>query len=119
MGATRLLLVGTILAGLLSIVDEAAAGAAPAAVSGPSPFAGCAPVDGDDTRPAGAVEPAVAVGPADPRHVLAAWTQDRFRGVVVGVSRNAGHGWRRVVVPGLTRCTGGAWAWVDNVSLSV
>jgi hypothetical protein len=32
--------------------------------------------------------------------------QDRFRGLVAGVSLDGGATWRQVVLPGLTRCTG-------------
>ena len=37
-------------------------------------------------------------------------------GVVAGVSVDRGRTWRRVVVPGLTRCTGGVGppAWAPN-----
>ncbi len=75
-------------------------------VSGPSPFADCPPADLDGFLPEGEVEPYVAVNPTNPANVVGVWMQDRFRGLVAGVSFDAGATWRQVVIPGLTRCTG-------------
>jgi hypothetical protein len=47
------------------------------------------------------------------------WPQDRFRGIVAGVSADRGRTWRRVVVPGLTRCTGGTFDYADDLSVAV
>lgn len=58
-------------------------------------------------------EPAVAVNPRDPRNVIAVWQQDRFTvdggalSNIVGVSKDGGRTWRRIEVPGISRCTGG------------
>ena len=87
-------------------------------VSGPSPFTGCPAAGLDSLLPTGAVEPVVVANPTDRANVVAAWTQDRFRGVVAGVSVDRGRTWRRVVVPGLTRCTGGVFDYADDVSMS-
>ncbi len=87
-------------------------------VSGASPFGDCPGRVLDSRLPAGAVEPFAVSDPAAPDNMVAAWTQDRFRGVVIGVSGDAGRSWRRVVVGGLTRCTGGAFDYADNVWLS-
>jgi hypothetical protein len=90
----------------------------PGWVSGADPFGDCPGRALDARLPAGAVEPYVAANPADPADVVAAWTQNRFRGVIVGASSDGGRTWRRVVVQGLTRCTGGGFDYVDNVWLS-
>ncbi|MFD2420543.1 sialidase family protein [Amycolatopsis pigmentata] len=103
---------------LASCAPAADAAARTVSVSGPSPFAGCPPRALDGKLPTGAVEPSVAVNPRDSRAVVAAWTQDRFRGVIVGASADGGRSWQRAPVPGLTRCTGGAFDYVDNVWLS-
>ncbi|MEW2359130.1 sialidase family protein [Spirillospora sp. NPDC029432] len=87
-------------------------------LSGPSPFADCPPAGLDGVLPAGALEPAVAVSPLGPRHLAAVWTQDRFRGLVAGVSTDGGRSWSRTVVPATARCTGGAFDYVDDVWLS-
>jgi hypothetical protein len=82
--------------------------------SGGLPGCSAAPADG---MPPGAVEPAVAADPREPSRVVAAWPQDAFRGVVTGFSDDGGTRWRRAVVPGLTRCTGGSFDHADNVSV--
>jgi hypothetical protein len=87
-------------------------------VSGPSPFVDCAPADLDRFLPQGEVEPYVTVNPADPANVVGAWMQDRFRGVVAGVSFDGGATWREVVVPHLTRCSGGRYDYAFDPWLS-
>ncbi len=87
-------------------------------VSGTSPFTDCPAAGLDALLPTGEVEPVVVANPTDRANVVAAWTQDRFRGVVAGVSFDRGRTWRPVVVPGLTRCTGGAFDYADDVSMS-
>lgn len=83
-------------------------------LSGLSPFkpSGCG-VPGSPTFDSEA-EPSFAVNPKDPRNAIAVWQQDRFMvdggalSNVVAVTRNGGATWRRVLVPGISRCTGGA-----------
>jgi hypothetical protein len=87
-------------------------------VSGTSPFTGCPAAGLDALLPTGEVEPVVVTNPTDPANVVAAWTQDRFRGIVAAGSLDRGRTWRRVVVPGLTRCTGGVFDYADDVSMS-
>lgn len=68
------------------------------------------------------VEPSLAVNPRDPRHWVAAWQQDRWsngssRGIVAGVTFDAGATWSRAV-PHDTVCSGSAYQrasdpWVD------
>jgi hypothetical protein len=87
-------------------------------VSGPSPFTGCPAAGLDPLLPVGEVEPVVVANPAEPGNVVTAWTQDRFHGIVVGASFDDGRTWRRAVVPGLTRCTGGTFDYADDLSMS-
>ena len=83
-------------------------------ISGPSPFAaGCPGAALDETRIAGAeIEPAITVNPAHPRNIVATWQQDVGRGAarsdLIGTSRDGGKTWKRVTIPGLSRCTGGS-----------
>jgi hypothetical protein len=87
-------------------------------VSGPSPFAGCPAAGLDELLPTGEVEPVVVADPSDPATAVAAWTQDRFRGIVAGVTADRGRSWRPVAVPGLSRCTGGGFDYADDVAIS-
>lgn len=83
------------------------------AISGDSPFksGGCG-VPGQPTFGSEA-EPSLAVNPRDPRNLVAVWQQDRFAldggalSNIVSVSKNGGRSWHRVLVPRLSRCTGG------------
>ena len=87
----------------------------PQAISGPSPFpAGCPGAVLDETRITGAeIEPAITVNPAHPRNIIATWQQDVGRGAarsdLIGTSRDGGKTWKRVTIPGLSRCTGGSF----------
>jgi hypothetical protein len=61
------------------------------------------------------VEPQVAVDPTNPLHVVGVWQQDRWsnggsRGLVAGVSMDAGNSWTRDVIPGLSLASGGTYA---------
>jgi hypothetical protein len=59
-------------------------------------------------------EPLVRVNPADSRNLVAAWIQDGTgfspgpTDTLVAYSRDGGTKWKRVQVPGLTRCRGGS-----------
>lgn len=83
-------------------------------VSGPSPFAQCPALSGDQELPAGAVEPVVAINPLHPANIVAIWQQDHDHGIVAGVSFDAGRSWRQVVIPGITGCTGGSYDYSDD-----
>jgi hypothetical protein len=87
-------------------------------VSSSSPFADCPSAGLDDLLPTGEVEPVVVADPTDPDTAVTVWPQDRFRGIVAGVSDDRGRTWRRVVVPGLSRCTGGTFDYADDLSLA-
>ena len=92
-------------------------------ISGPSPFeAECSGAVG--AAHGSEVEPHVAVNPADPNNVVAAWIQDRFashgggQSNVIAYTRNGGTSWRKRPVVGISRCTGGEWQrgtdpWLD------
>jgi hypothetical protein len=83
-------------------------------LSGSSPFADCAPGAIDDRKAGGAVEPRLAADPSRPQRMVAVWPQDRQRGVVVAITDDGGASWRRSVVPGPTRCSGGRYDYVDD-----
>ncbi len=94
-------------------------------VSGPSLFADCmADLPQGGINFAGSeVEPWVAVNPVDPLNIVGTWQQDRWnnggaRGLAVGVSLDGGRTFRTVVVPGLTRCTGGTFLRASDPWLS-
>jgi hypothetical protein len=78
---------------------------------GASPLASC--VVPGTFIPDSEVEPTLAVDPRRPRRLVAAWQQDRFvapggaRSNVTARSRDGGRHWRRRLVPGVSRCTGG------------
>lgn len=107
-----------LLAAVLAVGAPAASGAVRISklkpISGESPFqpGGCG-VAGTPTFDSEA-EPSFAVNPKDPRNAIAVWQQDRFAvdggalSNIVSVTKNGGATWRRVLVPGLSRCTGGA-----------
>jgi len=79
-------------------------------ISGPSPFAPPFTPDGCGLPPTdqGAeYEPDIAVNPAHPRNLIAVYSQDNQISNVVSVSRDGGRHWGQVLLPGLSRCTGG------------
>ena len=83
-------------------------------VSGPSPFAGgCPGARFDDKTITGhELEPTIAVNPANPRNIVAAWKQDvgsanQTRSDLAASSLDGGKTWTRSTIPGLTVCTGG------------
>lgn len=96
-------------------------------VSGGDPFTGCtADQVGEQPGtpyPNTEIEPWIAANPAHPSNVLAGWQQDRWsdggsRGLIAGLSRNGGTGWRNIVPGRVTKCEGGPWTrasdpWLD------
>lgn len=101
---------------MLAVSGAAADGGGPerSRLSGDSPFSGCTPGSLDAEKADGAIEPTVAADPSDPRRIAAVWPQDHQRGVVIAVTRDGGRNWKRSVVPGLTRCSGGRYDYVDD-----
>jgi len=102
----------------------AVAGAAPIkppvlASPGDSPFNGCTAdnaatqiADGSTLYPNSEIEPRSAINPTNPLNIVGEYQQDRWddggaRGLVASVTENGGATWHRVVVPGVTRCSGG------------
>jgi hypothetical protein len=83
-------------------------------VSGPSPFAGCPSGGLDERLPEGAVEPSVAANPTNRDNIVAVWPQDRYRGLVAGVTFDGGRTWRHVVIPGATSCTRGSFDYINE-----
>jgi hypothetical protein len=94
---------------------------APRVISGPSPIASCGGADQLVDAPE---EPSLAVDPADPTHLVAAWQQDRrpvgaAYGAAVAVSHDSGATWKEAMLPQLARCAGGPYALVSDTWASI
>ena len=99
--------------------------AGPVQVTGKTPFPGCTAGSTPTSvnYPGAEVEPWVAVNPRDPRNIVAYYQQDRWndggaRGLVTSVTHDLGRHWRQVVVPGLSRCSGGTWERASDPGVS-
>jgi hypothetical protein len=88
--------------------------------AGPTPFAGCTADDPADQLlfstlyPNAQPEPRMAVNPTDPLNIVGEYHQDRWdnggnRGMSVSVSHDGGTTWTRQVMPGISKCSGGAY----------
>ena len=60
------------------------------------------------------IEPRSTINPTNPMNIVAEYQQDRWsdggaRGLVASVSHDGGTTWNRVVVPKVTKCSGGAY----------
>lgn len=80
---------------------------APALVSGPSPFAGCASAPSFEGAE---VEPSLAADPKRAGRLVAVYQQDRYhgggaRGIVAAASTDGGASWRRTALP-VSACAG-------------
>ena len=69
------------------------------------------------------VEPDIVVNPTRPNNVVALWQQDRWsnggaHGIVVAVSSNGGNHWTQVVLPGVSKVSGGEYDRVSNAWMS-
>jgi hypothetical protein len=91
---------------------------APTQVSGTSPFALCAAdnVGGQSGTNFlhSEVEPWIDVNPDDSENIVGIWQADRWsnggaRGLVAGVSLDGGDNWAEVVIPGISKCSGGMY----------
>jgi hypothetical protein len=87
----------------------------------PSPIASCGGAGQLVDAPE---EPSLAVDPADPTHLVAAWQQDRrpagaAYGAAVAVSRDSGTSWKVSMLPSLARCAGGPYALVSDTWASI
>jgi len=109
-----------VLMGLLALVLASVAGAAPPtnASPGPTPFASCTADRAALQQSFGSVlYPGSEIEPRSARYastIVGEYQQDRWsdggaRGLVTSVSHNNGTTWKRVVVPGITSCSGGAY----------
>ncbi len=74
-----------------------------------SPFSTAAPcsMNNPGFSPGFAQETSVAVNPRNSRNIVAAWIQDGRATDIVMASRDGGRTFSRVLVPGLSACTGG------------
>ena len=97
----------------LGLTVPTAANADPLTISGPSPFGGCNIAGEPGTNYLNAeVEPWVDVSPANGNNIIAGWQQDRWsnggsRSLMSAFSKNGGSTWKRVMVPGISKCSGG------------
>jgi len=94
---------------------------APRTISAHSPIASCGGAAQLVDAPE---EPSLAVDPADPTHLVAAWQQDRrpagaAYGAAVAVSRDSGATWKETMLPRLTRCAGGPYPLVSDTWASI
>jgi hypothetical protein len=90
----------------------------PQRISLASPFSGpCAQGDPNFTRGV-AVETSVAVSPRDPRRILVSWIQDGHASDLVMASRDGGRSFSRILVPGLSACTGGPTQVVSDPTVA-
>src|SRR5437764_12331667 len=113
-------------AGLLALVLASPAAACPsrlsssATASGPSPFTGCTADNvalqeselGSTLYPNAEPEPRVDVNPTNSSNIVGAYQQDRWsdggaRGLVASWSKDGGATWHPVVIPGLSKSSGG------------
>ncbi|MGZ6125577.1 MAG: hypothetical protein ACXWLR_11495, partial [Myxococcales bacterium] len=94
------------------------------AVSGVAPWGSCAGSSGSGVLSRNAeVEPAIASDPADPRHLIGIWQQDRWsnggaNGLVAAATFDGGHTWTLGTAK-FTRCTGGAFDRASDPWVSI
>lgn len=119
LGAKAAILFGPVLA--LAFAAPAAASSPVLASPGDSPFSTCKADNVAAQLASGSVlyqnaeiEPRSAINPRNADNIVAEYQQDRWsdggaRGLVASVTHNGGKTWSRVVVPGLTKCSGGIY----------
>jgi hypothetical protein len=105
-----------ILAGLTMAVSATAAVASWTTISADTPFQGCSRGGTEGLFADAEVEPSLAVDPARPRYIVAAYQQDRFsdgaaRGLVSAASADGGRSWTRVSLPFSTCADGTTTNW--------
>jgi len=95
-------------------------------VTGATPFsANCLAVPAGATAYVDAeVEPHLAIDPANPNHLVAAWQQDRLsdggaRGLATAVSIDGGTTWSRPQPSPFSQCAGGSFARVSDPWVAV
>jgi hypothetical protein len=109
---------GLVVSGVAATRARAAAPAIrispPRIISLTSPFSGPCTVANANFTHGISVETSVAVNPRDPKHILVAWIQDGASTDLVMASRDGGRSFSRILVPGLSACTGGRTANVSD-----
>ena len=101
-------------------VAASAAAAPPVVASGPSPFTGCTADDPAAQQqfstlyPNAEPEPRSDINPTNPLNIVGAYQQDRWdnggaRGLVASWSKTGGASWNPVVIPGISKCSGGIY----------
>ena len=115
-----LITLGAACAATLAVVATAAA-AGPILASGPSPFTGCTLDNVAAQQQAGSIlfmnaEPEMrsTINPTNASNIVGAYQQDRWndggaRGLVSSWTKNGGQTWHPVVIPGITKCSGGIY----------
>jgi hypothetical protein len=115
-----LITLGAGCAATLAVVAAAAA-TGPTLASGPSPFAGCTADNATAQQQAGSIlymnaEPEMrsTINPTSGQNIVGAYQQDRWndggaRGLVASWTKDGGTTWHPVVIPGLTKCSGGIY----------
>ena len=84
-------------------------------VSGPSPISDCE-LEPREGWANAELEPWLVVNPTNPKNIVGFWFQDSYprRALVAGVSFDGGETWESVVLPGLSKCSGGDWDWTAD-----
>ena len=95
----------------------------PTAVSGTTPFPGCTAGGPGTVSPGAEVEPWTTVNPRDPANIVTEWQQDRWNnggahGLVAGVTHDFGKHWKRVVIPKISKCSGGIYDRASDPGVS-
>ncbi len=86
-------------------------------ISRPSPFSGPC-TEGIGFARGFAQETALAVNPRNPREIVAGWIADGRATDLVAASRDGGRSFSRVLVPGLSACTGGSFKVASDPGLA-
>jgi hypothetical protein len=71
-----------------------------------------------------AIEPWIDSNPSNLRNLIAGWQQDRWsnggaRANVSAFTKDGGRTWTRVLLPNVTRCTGGPWTRASDPWVSI
>jgi hypothetical protein len=124
----RLITLGAVCAALLVAAVPASA-APPVVASGPSPFLLCSADNAAVQQqfstlfPNAEPETRSDINPTNPLNLVGMYQQDRWnnggaRGLVASWTKNGGATWRPVVVPGISKCSGGIYDRASDPWLS-
>src|SRR5215467_5187225 len=124
------LTLGAACAAVLAFAATASAGPIVVA-SGPSPFAGCVADDataqeavlGSTLYPNAEPETRSDINPTNPLNLVGMYQQDRWddggaRGLVASWTKDGGATWTPVVIPGVSKCSGGIYDRASDPWLS-